>query len=499
MGNYQHPGIYVQEIAIAPNIEPVAACLPLFIGHTEKSQDANGHPLPLGKRYSVSSLAEYEEHFGKGAPETLRVLLDGKGNIVNAHSYSPFYLYAAVQQYFANGGGQCEILSVGPYSRAPDASALKAAIRALPPNAAFTLVAIPDAVSLAELPQLQRKLLQYCAQQDYCLAILDVPYCNDQTREMTVNTFRHDIGQRGLQHGAAFMPWLETAAAGISGYVDLEIKYTPGVATAWNDFHKATKLQSHLLHKQLEASPAIRFNRMIPPSGSIMALFEANARKRNIWTTPHHTPIKEIISLSATIDNVIQESLNIHPTGKSINAIRRFDNAVLMWGGRTLASNDSEWRYIAHLLTRGFVQASLRRFLDQQNFEQNDEATWSLVGHQCQDFLHTLWREGALVGDKPEQAFYVRIGLNQTMSTQDIAAGRMIVHVGIALLRPAEFIILKLHKVISAPDLKPAITKPGKPVNRVKIRAKTSPINVVIRQRQQPSPPSKPLPSEPVS
>ncbi|MCB5191718.1 phage tail sheath family protein [Methylobacillus arboreus] len=489
MGNHQYPGVYVEEIPQIPaSAEAAATCLPLFIGYTEKSVDRNGASLPPGQPYSITSLAEYEQCFGKGAPETLQVVLDGTGRIVNAASYSPFYLHACIQQYFANGGGLCEILSVGPYPKAPDTVTLESAISRLPASAAFTMVAIPDAICLPKLPQLQHKLLQYCQQQDHCLAILDVPYCNDQTLPTTVATFRDSVGKQWLRHGAAFLPWLEIAQPRAEHYEDLEIKYTPGVAAAWNQYHKATRLQSRLLHKRLEESPDIAIGRMIPPNGTIIGLFHAHDRNRGIWKTPSQVPINEVLGLSASITDNIQEPLNIDKhEGKSINAIRKFNGrGILMWGARTLAGNDHEWRYISQVRTRSFVLASLRRHLVQQNFETNDERTWARIRQSYHAFLHKLWQDGGLSGDKPEHAFYVRAGLNQTMTSQDISAGRLIIEVGIALAKPAEFIILRIQQATpTAEAAKPgAAVKDIAPSKKVRVRAKTSPINVTVKPAQ---------------
>lgn len=500
MGNPQFPGVYVEEIPHSgvPTVMPAATCRPLFISYSAKATDLTGRDLSKSERMSIASLAEFEQCFGQGPREIMRLMLDMHGQIVTREGYSPFYLHACVQQYFANGGDLCEILSLGSFPDAPDEAAFSNAIGQLPASPSFTMVAMPDAVSLPALPQLQQQLLAYCQQQSHCLAILDIPYCNHTTLTTTVDDFRQQIGDRYLRYGAAFLPWLEVINPGTQSMAHLEIKYTPGVANAWSQYHKATKLQSSLLRKRLQESPG-NIHRMIPPSGTIMGLFQANARNRGLWKIPSPAEIQGIRSLSVSINEQQQETLNIDPqTGKSINAIRRFSGrGIRLWGGRTLAGNDSESRYISVTLTTGFIKASLEQCLSAHRFTSNDTKVWAAIRQSFETFLHTLWREGALQGSKPEHAFFVRIGLGQTMTAADVAAGRMSIDVGFALVRPAEFIILKLQHQLATAQATPLQAQDNVVfrVGKKKVRAQTSPINVAINPILSTST-SKPRPLE---
>lgn len=97
------------------------------------------------------------------------------------------------------------------------------------------------------------------------------------------------------------------------------------------------------------------------------------------------------------------------------------------------------------------VEESSKKASEFVVFEPNDKNTWNRVKGTIGNFLTTLWRDGALTGDKPEQAFFVKVGLNETMTAQDILEGKMIVQIGLAAVRPAEFIILQfMHKVQEA-------------------------------------------------
>ncbi len=130
--------------------------------------------------------------------------------------------------------------------------------------------------------------------------------------------------------------------------------------------------------------------------------------------------------------------------GKSINAIRTFTGkGTLVWGARTLAGNDNEWRYISVRRFCNMVEESCKKSTAFIVFEPNDVNTWVRLQAMIENFLTVQWSNGALQGTKPEHAFYVAVGLNKTMTDQDIADEKMIVEIGMAVVRPAEFVILR--------------------------------------------------------
>ncbi|MGB3464673.1 MAG: phage tail sheath C-terminal domain-containing protein [Cyclobacteriaceae bacterium] len=140
----------------------------------------------------------------------------------------------------------------------------------------------------------------------------------------------------------------------------------------------------------------------------------------------------------------------MHSTsGKSINVIRNFvGKGTLVWGARTLAGNDNEWRYVPVRRLYICVEESVKKATEIVVFEPNDANTWLRVKTMIENFLTTLWRDGALAGASTDEAFFVNIGLGKTMTAQDILEGKMNVEIGMAAVRPAEFIILKFsHKL----------------------------------------------------
>jgi uncharacterized protein len=190
--------------------------------------------------------------------------------------------------------------------------------------------------------------------------------------------------------------------------------------------------------------------RTIPPSGAVAGIYAMTDRTRGVWKAPANVSLNGVIGPVVKIDNLDQEDLNVHDTGKSINAIRAFTGkGTLVWGARTLAGNDNEWRYVPVRRFFIMVEESVKKASEPFVFEPNDANTWIKVKVMIENFLTLQWRSGALQGAKPEQAFFVNVGLGTTMSEIDILEGRMIVEIGMAVVRPAEFIILRFsHKMM---------------------------------------------------
>jgi len=169
--------------------------------------------------------------------------------------------------------------------------------------------------------------------------------------------------------------------------------------------------------------------------------------QRGVWKAPANVSLTGVIEPTYYFDNDDTDNLNIDPVaGKSVNAIRSFvGKGTLIWGARTLAGNDNEWRYISVRRFFNMVEESVKKSTYWAVFEPNDANTWVKVRGMIESYLTQKWREGALAGSTTKEAFFVRCGLGTTMSSQDILEGRMYVEIGMAVVRPAEFIILKFY------------------------------------------------------
>ncbi len=189
----------------------------------------------------------------------------------------------------------------------------------------------------------------------------------------------------------------------------------------------------------------------LPPSATLAGVYARVDNERGVWKAPANTSLSNVVGVTTLISKKDQEDLNIpnDGIGKSVNAIRPFTGkGIMVWGARTLAGNDNEWRYISVRRFFNMAEESIKKATEPFVFEPNDKNTWVKVRAMIENFLTLQWRAGALAGAKPDQAFFVRVGLGETMTADDILNGRMNIEIGMAVVRPAEFIILKFsHKM----------------------------------------------------
>lgn len=186
-----------------------------------------------------------------------------------------------------------------------------------------------------------------------------------------------------------------------------------------------------------------------PPSGAIAGVYAQVDSQRGVWKAPANVSLNGVIAPTKNFTLKETDALNVDATaGKSINAIRAISGAgTLVWGARTLAGNDNEWRYISVRRFFNMVEESIKKATYWAVFEPNNANTWVKVRGMIENFLTQKWREGALAGATTKDAFFVRCGLGVTMSSQDILEGLMNVEIGLAVVRPAEFIVIKFsHK-----------------------------------------------------
>lgn len=215
---------------------------------------------------------------------------------------------------------------------------------------------------------------------------------------------------------------------------------------------EANLLQSHPTYKNIIAKVSGTLTKL-PPSGGVVGIYARVDGKRGVWKAPANESLSAVSGVTELIDSQEQEDLNVDTVaGKSINAIRVFTGrGVMVWGARTLAGNDNEWRYVPVRRFFNMVEESVKRSTYWAVFEPNDKNTWIKVKSMIENYLVQQWRNGALQGSTPDQAFFVKIGLGITMTQVDILEGRMNVEIGMAVVRPAEFIILKFsHKMVEA-------------------------------------------------
>ncbi|NOY83404.1 MAG: phage tail sheath family protein [Nitrospirae bacterium] len=274
-------------------------------------------------------------------------------------------------------------------------------------------------------------------------------------------------GETGTSVAAAWDIWVADGtndAAGfslsVSGDGTGTVEHTSGAtrnlvaasATSSSKTLASIELTETAVYNQVKtALTAVRV--ILPPSAAMVGVYASVDRERGVWKAPANVSLASVIGPVSKVTHQEQEDLNVDPTaGKSINAIRQFaGKGTLVWGARTLAGNDNEWRYVPVRRLFNMIEESTQKATAFAVFEPNDATTWLKVKAMIDSYLYGLWEQGALAGPKPESAYFVNVGLGKTMTTQDVLEGRMIVEIGIAAVRPAEFIILRFsHKLQEA-------------------------------------------------
>jgi phage tail sheath protein FI len=187
----------------------------------------------------------------------------------------------------------------------------------------------------------------------------------------------------------------------------------------------------------------------LPPSGHMAGIYARTDNERGVHKAPANTVLQSILGLDVAITKGEQDVLN--PRG--INAIRAFPGrGIRVWGARCITS-DAAWRYVPVRRLFLFVEESIDEGTAWVVFEPNDYQLWARVRQSISNFLTRVWRDGALQGATPEEAFFVLCSLGTTMTQDDIDNGRLIIHVGIAPVKPAEFVIIRIQQYTAEANL----------------------------------------------
>ena len=242
------------------------------------------------------------------------------------------------------------------------------------------------------MPEVQAGLIGFCENKKSCFAILDAPI--DLKKPGDVATFRDMYDST---YAAMYHPWLQMYDAGAKR----------------SDY--------------------------FPPSGAMAGIYARSDNERGVHKAPANEVVRGCTGLSCNYNTGEQDILN--PIG--VNLIRAFPGrGIRVWGARTLSSNGL-WKYLNVRRLFIYVEESIRANTNWVVFEPNSEVLWGRVTRTIETFLATCWRDGALAGSSPDQAFYVACGPT-TMTQDDIDNGRLICEIGIAPVKPAEFVIFRI-------------------------------------------------------
>jgi phage tail sheath protein FI len=470
MPTYKTPDVYVEEISVfPPSVAEVETAIPAFIGYTEKAMEKATNDLILVPT-KIYSLKEYEQYYGYPEDDTVSITVedDGAGGFVATTFTEPvvkYLLYYSVKMFFDNGGGQCYITSVGTYQDTVvqdlegDGSSdpttmygLQDGLNAVALEDEPTLIVIPEAVKLttAHYQTLVQAVLAQCDKLRDRFGVFDIRDGGGELDTTAQSTNRGYFGNNFLKYGAAYFPFLKTTINHYMNSTEGNVTVTyKATAAALNTFAAGAANANAAVYNFVKSTLQEHFV-VVPPSGAVVGVYAMTDTNRGVWKAPANVSLADVIEPVVKLDNTRQDALNVDATsGKSINALRAFaGKGTLIWGARTLAGNDNEWRYIPVRRFFNMVEESVKKSTYWAVFEPNDANTWVKVRGMIENYLTQKWREGALAGATTKDAFFVKCGLGTTMTAQDILEGRMNVEIGMAVVRPAEFIILKFsHKL----------------------------------------------------
>lgn len=464
--DFTTPGVYIDETSSRPpSITEQPSAVPAFIGHTARAQTPAGTSLHLTPT-RIASLVDYEHAFGGPVQEpatvsfrTNRLQPSGLELVgVLPDTGTPTHcLYWALRHYFDNGGADCYVVSTGDCQTAPTAATLAAGVAAAQNESAVTLLVVPEAAALpawSAFATVTSAVLRQCTALIGRFAILDVwngdvgltAAVDVADAGFTANPMLVIDASRlawtdGLAHAAAYYPFLVTAYPRFQFTPDSIIRITI-------DGRPSGTLEALAMQVPAQASAArnalAAIHVILPPSGAVAGVYAQTDRNRGVWKAPANVSLNATLAPAVTVVDAQQASLNVDAvTGKSINVIRSFTGkGTLVWGARTLLGNSNEWRYVSVRRFIGLIERSINESTQWVVFEPNEPATWARLVASVENYLTQLWRNGALQGTKPGDAFWVQCGLGQTMTVADVSAGRLKLSVALAVTRPAEFQLL---------------------------------------------------------
>ncbi len=288
------------------------------------------------------------------------------------------------------GGSNGSVQRVTPdaYIGTDDGPGKRTGLQAFQENGVVSILAIPGVTA----PEVQASLIGFCENRKSCFAILDVPMDLQKTND--VATFRDMYDST---YAAMYHPWLQMFDAGAKR----------------SDY--------------------------FPPSGAMAGVYARSDNSRGVHKAPANEVVRGCTGLSCNYNTGEQDILN--PLG--VNLIRALPGqGIRVWGARTISSNGL-WKYLNVRRLFIFIEESIKANTNWVVFEPNSETLWNRVTRTIETFLATCWRDGALAGSSPDQAFFVECGPT-TMTQDDIDNGRLICQIGIAPVKPAEFVIFRI-------------------------------------------------------
>lgn len=380
MPSYVAPGVFVEEVSFrAKAIEGVSTNTTAFVGPTLTGP--TGSPPAL-----LTSYQDFERLYG------------GSGDLGFAPRCN--FIAHGVRAFFNEGGQRLYVARVAATKKPPTLAGYRKALKLLANLPDVTIVAAPGVTefSPALADGVVGALITHAEQLKYRVAVLDVP------ARQSVQQAQDYRAKINSQFAALYYTWVVMANPGF----------------------KPT----------LPGSPP---ELSLPPSPFICGIYARTDITRGVFKAPANEIVQSALRFESALSKGDQDILN--PLG--INCLRSFvGRGNLVWGART-TSSDPEWRYISVRRYFNFVEQSIDLGTQWAVFEPNTDRLWTNVRATVSDFLYNEWRNGALMGTKPDEAYFVKCD-RSTMTQNDLDNGRLVCLVGLATVKPAEFIIFRI-------------------------------------------------------
>ncbi len=475
--NYSTPGVYIEEVnALSLTIPSGATSIPVFIG---VFMDQQGRRLANTECIRIESWLDFTTRFGHSAPAQLvlsavappppppppettlstKKKADKKTELVEDAPVVPTNKYdvrishtahlgsLSVRHYFDNGGGPCYILSIIERTT-EEMMAMSDKIAKCPEISLLCLCEVTDNDD-AMYGALTSLLSSNCG---YFLIADSV---DGASRPSTP-----------AEQTAVYYPGLTTSYRSrpldqyifVEGYIEpiapTESEPTPVKTLA--DIEKKEKAVYMQISEEVDkwfttSYPLVRLR----ASPAVAGAYCRTDKERGVWKAPANVALRNVNALTATnaLTVSVTDAQQAEMMAAGVNAIRYFsDRGAMIWGARTMVPPATPtWLYIPVRRLFNAAQRDIQQAMRFAVFQPNSQPTWEAVRSAINNYLYRLWRDGALMGESQEEAYFIQIGKDVTMTDTDIQQGRMIVKIGMAAVRPAEFIILEFTQ-----DVEPA-------------------------------------------
>jgi phage tail sheath protein FI len=300
-------------------------------------------------------------------------------------------LAQAVYGFFNNGGTSCYVTRVAPAAAGGDVD-LTAALAAFAAIDDIAMVAAPGLTTAADYTA----LISHCAQLKDRVAILDAPQSDPKVATQP----------SASDSAAAYFPWIRVSDPGTQ------------LSQAGSD---------GLIY--------------VPPSGHVAGIWARSDANRGVFKAPANEPVLGAIDVQFRLSDADQDKLN--PAG--INLIRWRSGAIRVWGARTVGANNGDFKYLSTRRYFNYLRKSIEQGTQWVVFEPNSPSLWKRIIRSIDDFLLNEWHSGALLGDTPKQAYFIKCDAD-TNPPEVRAAGVVVTEIGVAIVQPAEFVVFEIQK-----------------------------------------------------